>query len=143
MKNIFYLFLLTILLIGCGTEKKEAESGTRSLEIILSDELKNLDVKVIDQSIRESGVRSVRFYIVFNKNISSLLENGVVIFRALSKDNFELVGGFLNNEPLEVNREFEKLPDEKLVNRGFVYTQSIDPMDLNLIKTIKVEIYRK
>lgn len=143
MKNIFYLFLLTILLIGCGTEKKEAGSGTRSLEIILSDELKNLDVKVIDQSIRESGVRSVRFYIVFNKNISSLLENGVVIFRALSKDNFELVGGFLNNEPLEVTREFEKLPDEKLVNRGFVYTQSIDPMDLNLIKTIKVEIYRK
>ena len=100
--------------------------------------------KVIDQSIRESGSRSVRFFIVFNKNISSLLDNGVVIFRALSKDNLELVGGFLNNELIGVgNNTYEKLPDEKLINRGFVYTQAIDPMDLNLIKTIKVEIYRK
>jgi len=56
----------------------------------------------------------------------------------------ELVGDFLNDVLIEVgNNTYDKFPDEKLINRGFVYTQAIDPMDLNLIKTIKVEIYRK
>lgn len=107
----------------------------------LSKELSNLGVKVIDQSKRESNLYGASFYIVFNKDVSFIIPNGEVIFRAFSKDNYELVSGLLEQPDFGLGADL--IREDTLNNQGYVYTQFFRNMDSNLIKKISVEIYHK
>lgn len=139
-KKFLLLLILATILISCRTEETEDGRGTKDIKVVLSDELKNLNINVIDQYIGDYSTRYARLFIIFDKDISALIEEGVVIFRALSKDDFELVGGFLDRQPIEVGST--KLPDDRLDNRAYVYNQLLRPIAWNLIKKIKIEIYK-